>query len=130
VLLVDKSGNASTDFNTNKRLESNVPFVLNSSKGFVLIYNDQCRKTTYLFRLLARVLLLEELQVKLLLLFLIKLLQVLLHTHTHTHTQRHRERAKRKIMGKSICVISLNGLKCSETLNSVAFLTGHGAVLL
>lgn len=38
-----------------------------------------CVWSSYLFNLLAGVLLLEKLQVKLLLLFLIKLLQVLLH---------------------------------------------------
>lgn len=49
------------------------------------------RWCTNLFNLLARVLLLEELQMKLLLLLLVKLLQVLLHTPTfiHTHTHSH-----------------------------------------
>lgn len=42
-----------------------------------------CVWSSYLFNLLAGVLLLEKLQVKLLLLFLIKLLQVLLHKDTH-----------------------------------------------
>lgn len=44
--------------------------------------------SSYLFDLLAGVLLLEELQVELLLLLLVKLLQVLLqNTKTHTHTE-------------------------------------------
>lgn len=42
---------------------------------------------SYLFYLLAGVLLLEKLQMKLLLLFLIKLLQVLLCTHKHTQAE-------------------------------------------
>lgn len=42
---------------------------------------------SYLFNLLARVLLLEKLQMKLLLLFLIKLLQVLLHIDTHKQAE-------------------------------------------
>lgn len=71
---------------------------------------SMCMWSTHLFSLLARVLLLEKLQMKLLLLFLIKLLQVLLCTHIHTQTHTKAE-VEDKIEKIHICLSThLNGI--------------------